>query len=224
MSICPEMELHSAYIDGEIASPWNDEIKTHIESCKDCSAHVNSLCAVKSIMKNDADSMSLTNAQMEESFERLQSRLRYVNTASKVNVVRGDFSRKVLPYAVAAVFLAAVILPSAGLRSSVQQRLSTVALISPSSSAELIDKTGIAADQSLNVSAIKVANTANVSKKVTTPVSMHVSNLTKIDVFKPEFSNETNPINIKLTDVTELPLIESESSLATVLPVADFYR
>ena len=36
MIMCPEHEILSAYIDGEILSPWDKHIEQHILSCKAC--------------------------------------------------------------------------------------------------------------------------------------------------------------------------------------------
>ena len=76
----------------------------------------------------------------------------------------------------------------------------------------------------MNVSAFQVSDT-NRSAIPVQPVSLHVSNLTQVDVFKPEFSSsKTLPMNIKLTDVSELPLIDSENHQNAVYPNVDFYR
>lgn len=231
MSTCPDLELQSAFFDGEIGSPWYDEIKSHVESCSDCKKTMDNLQTMHDVFAADSAQMNLSQKQMDESFDRLQSRLRYTKTTEKANVIHVDFARKVIPYAAAAAFLAAVILPSANVRTQVKQQIADIALITPTRSVELIDKAGIAADQSLNVAAVKVSNTSNTSAVQTTPVALHVSNLTKVDIFKPELSANQSVINVTLPDVkampfadaSDLPLINAEGVQTGVYSV-DTYR
>ncbi|NLK46504.1 MAG: zf-HC2 domain-containing protein [Treponema sp.] len=226
MSICPDMELHSAFLDGEIANPWCDEIKMHIEKCTDCKSSVGRLQSIHDVFVADSASLNLNQSELDASYERLQSRLRYKKVAAKSSASSSDFVRKFIPYAAAAAFLAAVIMPAANIRSQVKQHFNDVALLPVSSTVELIDKTGIAADQNLNVSTFQVADTVRTSVH-TQPISLHVSNLTHVGIFKPEFANTNSlPMNIKLTDVSELPLIDSNSQQNVVYPVpaVDFYR
>ena len=224
MSTCPNMELHSAFVDGEIANPWYDEIKTHVESCPDCKAHVKRIQSIRDVFAADSAALNLDKNELDASYERLQSRLRYKKVAARTSGAYTDFARKFVPYAAAAAFLAAVIMPAANIRSQVKQHFNDIALLPVTSSVELINKTGITADQNVNVSAFQVADT-NRTAVPTQPVSLHVSNLTQVDIFKPEFSSsKTLPMNIKLTDVSELPLIDSENHQNAVYPNVDFYH
>lgn len=224
MSTCPDMELYSAFLDGEIANPWYDELKMHAENCADCKAHVERLQAVRDVFAADSAALNLDKEELDASYARLQSRLRYKKVAAKTTGASSDFVRKFIPYAAAAAFLAAVIMPAANIRSQVKEHFNDVALLPVTSSIELIDKTGIAADQNVNISAFQVAD-VNRSAATVQPVSMHVSNLTQVDIFKPEFSSSSSmPMNIKLTDVSELPLIDSEKQQDSIYPTVDFYR
>ncbi len=36
--MCPDRDLVSAYIDGEVPSPWRERLEEHIASCRDCAA------------------------------------------------------------------------------------------------------------------------------------------------------------------------------------------
>lgn len=220
MSTCHEKELHSMLVDGEINSPWFEEVKSHVENCSECKSHVESLNSMRSIFAQDSESLNLTNEQMSASFERLQSRLRYTQVAAKTNTIYADFTKKVMPYAAAAALLVAVMLPAVTRRSATVTTLHA-SLLNNVKNVELIDKTGIAFDQNMNGTAVKVSDTA--SKKVGQPVALHVSNLTKNDIFKPEFATETSSkININLVDVTTLPLItQPDFQQSAVYPVSE---
>ena len=76
----------------------------------------------------------------------------------------------------------------------------------------------MAADQNLNVSTFQVADTVRTSVH-TQPISLHVSGDT-CWYFQAGIANTNSlPMNIKLTDVSELPLIDSNSQQNVVYPV-----
>ena len=82
MSTCPNMELHSAFLDGEIANPWYDEIKTHVEACPDCKAHVERLQSIRDAFAADSAALNLDKTELDASYELLKSRLRYKKVCS----------------------------------------------------------------------------------------------------------------------------------------------
>lgn len=41
MSTCPDKDLYSAYVDGELLSPWKEKIEAHLQSCEKCKLIVN---------------------------------------------------------------------------------------------------------------------------------------------------------------------------------------
>ncbi len=38
--MCPDLDLLSAFVDGEVPSPWKERIEAHIKSCASCAAKV----------------------------------------------------------------------------------------------------------------------------------------------------------------------------------------
>ena len=42
MSTCPDKDLYSAYVDGELQSPWKEKIEVHLVSCEKCRSVVDS--------------------------------------------------------------------------------------------------------------------------------------------------------------------------------------
>lgn len=42
MSICPDKDLYSVYVDGELPSPWKEKLEAHLNDCAECRAVVNS--------------------------------------------------------------------------------------------------------------------------------------------------------------------------------------
>ncbi|GAG53045.1 unnamed protein product, partial [marine sediment metagenome] len=64
--MCPEAETLSAYIDGEIETPWKQRIAEHIQGCISCQKLVEELLQVRNILHEDK----------EPSFESLLERLK----------------------------------------------------------------------------------------------------------------------------------------------------
>ena len=57
--MCPDRELLSAWVDGEVSSPWRESLERHFEACPSCSAHVRKLQALHSAFAADADAIAL---------------------------------------------------------------------------------------------------------------------------------------------------------------------
>lgn len=67
--MCPDHELLSAYVDGEVPSPWRERIAEHLASCPDCAATVESYTALGTALRDDV------LPGEEEALERIRSRL-----------------------------------------------------------------------------------------------------------------------------------------------------
>ncbi|HSV56134.1 MAG TPA: zf-HC2 domain-containing protein [Magnetospirillaceae bacterium] len=44
--MCPERQILSAFVDGEVPSPWAEALRRHVDSCEGCSSAVGSYRAV----------------------------------------------------------------------------------------------------------------------------------------------------------------------------------
>lgn len=51
--MCPHEEYLSAYLDGEIASPWDKRIEAHLAGCEACREKLEGLRAVSGYLKSD---------------------------------------------------------------------------------------------------------------------------------------------------------------------------
>lgn len=54
--MCPDRELLSAWIDGEVPSPWRESMGQHIGACAACSASVASMRRVQGMLSADSAS------------------------------------------------------------------------------------------------------------------------------------------------------------------------
>lgn len=117
MSTCPDHDLFSAYCDGEVPSPWKEKLERHIAGCPECKGLTDRYASISARLREG--SPTLDGEALDASFARLRAK-----TLSRSVPARSDraewFRASVrLPVpALAAMFLAAVILPSAVTLSS----------------------------------------------------------------------------------------------------------
>ena len=123
MSTCPDSDLFSAYVDGEVPSPWKEKLEEHIASCRECTERTNRYVRLHQLV---ATSCSEPALDLDASFMRLSMR-----RSERLTVKQGGhFSwmngsiRLPVP-AMAALFLFALLIPAyfsfrAGMQSSRQ--------------------------------------------------------------------------------------------------------
>ncbi|MGL4982969.1 MAG: anti-sigma factor family protein [Treponemataceae bacterium] len=77
MSTCPNKELLSAYVDGEVSALWNTQIAEHSKECESCSNAIHKLTELKTIFANNSQEITFSPQESEDSFEKLQNHLRF---------------------------------------------------------------------------------------------------------------------------------------------------
>ena len=139
MSTCPEKDIHSIYLDGELPESYVKDYEAHVANCRSCQKQLDNLKFLRSVFSADKKSMELSQKDMDESFERLQARLSFTkHTKSPVRTFRPS-TTVVSAIAGAAAALALVIFP---LKLSTKTSLTTsfqpvanVSIVSPSTAA-----------------------------------------------------------------------------------------
>jgi anti-sigma factor RsiW len=56
--MCPDRELLSAWVDGEVSSPWRESLERHLESCPSCTAYTMELKSLRLAYAADAESIA----------------------------------------------------------------------------------------------------------------------------------------------------------------------
>ena len=110
---CPENDIHSIYIDGELPQNFVKDYEAHVASCQKCRAKLEKLKKIRAALSADSDSIVVLDDFKAKSFERLQSRMRFSRVVKDAepsrNIVRvGQF----VPLAAAAALLLALVLPA----------------------------------------------------------------------------------------------------------------
>ena len=92
MSTCPSNDIHSVYLDNELPETYVALYEAHIKSCPKCAAKLASLRAASAALGTDAAAMTLDEASLGKSWERLQARLSYSkNDKARVPLSRSQF-------------------------------------------------------------------------------------------------------------------------------------
>ena len=110
MSICPENDIHSVYLDGELNSPYKEQYLEHLQNCASCTEKLNKLKSVQGILRADSKNISLSDEQLAESYQKLSTLLKFRNVTKKSTNSPLVFLNKVIP-AMAAALILAVVLP-----------------------------------------------------------------------------------------------------------------
>ena len=115
MFTCPEDDIHSIYLDNELPPKFVAEYEAHLASCPKCKAKLEKFRKIHEELKEDSDSITLSKEFLDQSFERLQSRMRYAKAVNdskpKAKTLLFPELKKYIPAAVAAAAVFAVMLP-----------------------------------------------------------------------------------------------------------------
>ncbi len=110
MSTCPDSDLYSAYVDGEVPSPWREKLEAHIASCRECAERTNRYERLHQLVSTSCGEPDL---DLSASFDRLSQR-RSERIAEKqgkqISWIHGSV-RLPVP-AMAALFLFALMIPA----------------------------------------------------------------------------------------------------------------
>ena len=196
MSICPENDIHSVYLDGELNSPYKEQYLEHLQTCSSCSEKLQKLKNLQTILKEDSESITLSEKQLEDSYEKLSTLLKFRNVTKKSTVSPWSTVMKAIP-AMAAALIIAIVLPIR--LSNTGNTTQDISLISQANSVpKLFTERGVIADESVS--------------KSTTPilVSNPQTEVFNIDnIFMPNMKNRGQNLNFV---VNTLPNSNSPST------------
>ena len=95
MFTCPEKDIHSIYLDGELPDEYRINYETHVKNCKNCQTELSGLKMLHSLLQKDSTQLSWKEEPSSSRYERLQSRLAFRKVVSfsqeekpKFNIVK----------------------------------------------------------------------------------------------------------------------------------------
>lgn len=229
MFTCPEKDIHSIYIDGELPENFSREYEAHIGSCEKCRAELEKIRAMRALLAKDSASLDLDKDFMEKSFERLQSRMRFKKIVSqgedKSFIV--PMRRTFIPMAAAAAAAVFAILLPQKMNSSHNTNMAAQDLpiisraqeITPIAKSDVIVEDGIqnvALQNATERNSLAVAGNAK-------PLELKAS---KFEMLKSEESeeNDENGMKIRLTELSNLGSISAENVSFGQFRAPDFLK
>jgi len=223
MSTCPSKDIHSIYLDNELPAAYVREYEAHIKVCPKCAAELARLRAVHEILHSDALSVTPDSHYLDQSWDRLQTRMSYSRVTKKILKFPVEQFKYIIPAAAAAAILAVLLPVRAGRVPS---------------EAETAQITPIARQKIIAFAKNNVIINGNIRHEMLGPVTFRQSQqhtgtvlsgtntgyggsfiqesriqetidpqLNDVDVFRPDFgSNRTITIRITIPGITTPPL------------------
>ncbi|MCR4821987.1 MAG: hypothetical protein K5873_03835 [Treponema sp.] len=114
MSTSLDKDLHSVYIDGEMPETFISQYEELVSSSEKEKASLEKLQALHSLMQEDAGQKTVSDSFAEESFARLQTKMRYaknVSLSSEEKSFVSPFVKYASSFAAAAAVFALVFIP-----------------------------------------------------------------------------------------------------------------
>ena len=236
MSTCPEKDIHSVYLDNELPAGYIKEYELHLKSCSSCRAEFERLKRLHDLFHQDSASLQLDEHILEQSFERLQSRLSYSKITAKKHISPMPIIRWGIPAAAAAAILA-LILP---LRINTPEV--THVLFSPIRRAEAVSiaRNRVVVDGTIPNTALtsifrtrkemenasssydRLEHEADFSSMEQPQTVFQINKaLTSMDIFRPEFENgQTITIRVTIPSPGTMP----EHTQQTTFPIINILR
>ncbi len=107
MSTCPDYDIHSIYLDGELPMAYLAKYEEHVASCPDCKAKLEKLRKLHKVFAQDSASVEFGKDRMEASWEKLESKLKFTRTID-TKPTKNFTTAKKMSYFVAGIAAAAV--------------------------------------------------------------------------------------------------------------------
>jgi anti-sigma factor RsiW len=69
--MCPDPQLLSIYVDGELPSPWNEKMDIHLKDCPACREKFENFKQLHVLVNNNTSAKKTNEAEIQESKERI---------------------------------------------------------------------------------------------------------------------------------------------------------
>lgn len=228
MFTCPEKDIHSIYLDGELPQKFVSEYEAHIDSCERCRAELEKLRAMRELLLKDSASLDLDDDFMEKSLERLQSRMRFkkIISQSEPKKFAVPMRRTFIPMAAAAAAVFAIMLPQKTNSTKDASTTQNLPMISKAQEITPIAKSDVVVEGAIQDVALPKASEHHSSvvaahaPKTVKPLELKAS---KFEMLKSEES-EDNEMTIRLTELTNLGSLSAENVSFSQFHSPDFLK
>jgi hypothetical protein len=108
--MCPEPQLLSIYVDGELPSPWNEKMDAHLRDCPSCRKKFEDFKRLHELFNKDTSVKKINEAEIQTSKEKIwrniEAKRRF--TPYPVGVLRRRISISIPAAAAAAIIIALI--------------------------------------------------------------------------------------------------------------------
>jgi len=115
MFTCPNKDIHSIYIDGELPVEYKVKYEAHVNSCQKCQAELKKLKKLHEILQSDSFSLNdgWDKNRLDSSYEKLQSRLAFhkITSFAQEENKSSNILKFTIPLAAAAAAVFALVIP-----------------------------------------------------------------------------------------------------------------
>jgi len=73
--MCPDPQLLSIYVDGELPSPWNEKMDVHLKECPACRGKVENFKHLRELIGKDSSSKKTSEEEILKSKEKIWRRI-----------------------------------------------------------------------------------------------------------------------------------------------------
>ena len=227
-------DLHSVYIDGEMPSDYIGEYETQLKSDEDSCAELKKMQKIHELFQKDSDEIQIDDKFIEESFQRLQTKMKFKNTVAKAEKKSFVSAFKYpLSFAAAAAVFALIFTP-AYVKSSGKSETKIQAIAMAEEEIKPVSENNVVIDG--NLEAAKVSSALSVAADFTksTETSDSVTNyqqktvrassvasyggnssrnfggsMPSVDVFKPK-SSSSNQLKMNVPAFNDIPAQRTE--------------
>lgn len=216
MSFCPTKDIFSVYLDGEMPECYKKEFEEHVSGCKKCSDELRRLKGLKQILRADSESLKLDSHYLDQSFERLQVKMKYNKNIRPVNKSFISPMKFYIPVAAAAAAVFALVIP-VGLnnhKTPVNNTAASLPVVASVNNVTAVSGVNNVIPRAKNVSVnggrssdffgniqgsvLPSERDGNVFVRNVSTVRNEASLIKDVDVFRPAFKDEKT-ISIKIT-------------------------
>jgi anti-sigma factor RsiW len=73
--MCPDPQLLSIYVDGELPSPWDEKMDAHLKECSVCREKVETFKQLRELINKDSSAKKITEEELLKSKEKIWRRI-----------------------------------------------------------------------------------------------------------------------------------------------------
>lgn len=221
MFTCPNKNIHSLYIDNELAQPYKNSFEEHLAQCPSCAKKHASYVAMSNSVYDDT--FKISKKKFEEGYMRLKAHLRYKEvTASAQSAWVVSYMLKSVPFMVVALGFVILFPLTLSYKKTNQDSFENVFANNSLLTTIRDNPPNIALIQEQGIVVNGNISTKRASLQTTTGQNINLNALKLAEnVFMPNLPKHAIQIQINLFRVSDLPLSQDKIFTMPVAFLAD---